>query len=197
MDSSRQPLEKERMRDFVAFAADVHRRNHKWWFTVAGVKLIRDYGELLMLAVSELAEAMEGLRKSKPGAPLMDDKLPHRRMEEVELADTVIRLTDSSVGLETGLDTSVIDSRDDLPRTTPAANLLEIVKAIGHADDALLRNNRMSAKRYISVAISLCYDYAAHYGLDLDGAIDEKMAYNDNRVDHTYAARAAAGGKNF
>lgn len=185
------------MRDFYAFANDVHTRNHKWWFTVAGVKLIRDYGELLMLAVSELAEAMEGVRKSKPGAPLMDDKLPHRRMEEVELADTVIRLTDSSVGLETGLDVSIINNRADMSRDTPAANLLEIVKAITRADDMLLRDERAAARTYISMAISLCYDYAAHYGLDLDGAIDQKMAYNDNRADHSYAARAAAGGKNF
>ncbi len=185
------------MRDFVAFAADVHSRNHKWWFTETGDRLERDYGELLMLAVSELAEAMEGLRKSKPGAPLMDDKLPHRPMEEVELADTVIRLTDSSVGLETGLNTDIIANRDDLPRQTPAANLLEITKSITRADDMLLRNERAAARFHISVAISRCYDYAAHYGHDLDGAIDEKMAYNDNRADHTYAARAAAGGKNF
>lgn len=43
----------------------------------------------LMLAVSELAEAMEGDRKG-----LMDDKLPHRTMMEVELADAVIRICD-------------------------------------------------------------------------------------------------------
>jgi len=43
----------------------------------------------LMLCVSELAEAMEGLRKG-----LMDDKLPHRKMAEVELADAVIRIFD-------------------------------------------------------------------------------------------------------
>jgi len=43
----------------------------------------------LMLCVSELAEAMEGLRKN-----LMDDKLPHRKMAEVELADALIRIFD-------------------------------------------------------------------------------------------------------
>lgn len=185
------------MRDFNAFAADVHRRNHKWWFNEADERLERDYGELLMLAVSELAEAMEGVRKSKPGAPLMDDKLSHRPMEEVEIADTVIRLTDSSVGLNIGLDRSIIDNREDLKRATPAANLLEITKRICAVDDMLLRGDHYAARIYISVAISLCYDYAAHYGLDLDGAIDEKLAYNDNRVDHTYAARKAAGGKAF
>lgn len=49
----------------------------------------RDDGTFLMLMVSEIAEAMEGLRKN-----LMDDKLPHRKMAEVEMADAVIRIAD-------------------------------------------------------------------------------------------------------
>ena len=51
--------------------------------------LQRNKGELLMLIVSEISEAMEGERKN-----LMDDKLPHRRMAEVELADALIRIFD-------------------------------------------------------------------------------------------------------
>jgi len=43
----------------------------------------------LMLVVTELAEAMEGLRKG-----LQDDKLSHRKMAEVELADALIRIFD-------------------------------------------------------------------------------------------------------
>lgn len=43
----------------------------------------------LVLSHSELSEAMEGHRKG-----LMDDKLPHRSMLEVELADAVIRIAD-------------------------------------------------------------------------------------------------------
>lgn len=180
------------MRDFIAFAADVHRRNRKWWYDEAGVLQERDFGELMMLAVSEQAEAMEGVRKS-----LQDDKLPHRIMEEVEIADTVIRLVDSSVGFKIGLDLEIINTRDAMPRKTKAANLLEIVKCITHVDEALLMGWTTRAQVAISGAISMCYDYALQYGLDLDGAIDEKMAYNDTRVDHTYAARKAAGGKAF
>jgi len=46
-----------------------------------------------MLMVSEISEAMEGERKS-----LQDDKLPHRRMAEVELADALIRIFDYAGG---------------------------------------------------------------------------------------------------
>lgn len=52
----------------------------------------------LMLSVSELAEAMEGHRKG-----LKDDKLPHRSMLEVELADTVIRVFDLAGALDMDL----------------------------------------------------------------------------------------------
>lgn len=47
------------------------------------------FSNKLMLIVSEVAEAMEGDRKD-----LMDDKLPHRKMREVELADAYIRICD-------------------------------------------------------------------------------------------------------
>mgnify|MGYP006349668133 FL=1 len=47
----------------------------------------RNVPEMLMLVVSEVVEGLEGHRKN-----LMDDKLPHRPMLEVELADAVIRI---------------------------------------------------------------------------------------------------------
>lgn len=43
----------------------------------------------LCLVHSEVSEALEGMRKG-----LMDDKLPLRPMEEVELADTLLRIFD-------------------------------------------------------------------------------------------------------
>lgn len=88
----------------------------------------RPVPELLMLCVSELAEAMEGARKD-----LMDDHLTHRKMLEVELADTVIRVFDMAGGL----------------------------------------------------------------GLDIGGAIAEKLAYNCQRADHKPENRAKEGGKKF
>ena len=61
-----------------------------WWNDPrSGERIQRNTGEMLMLITSEVAEAMEGHRKD-----LMDDKLPHRKMFEVELADAVIRIFD-------------------------------------------------------------------------------------------------------
>lgn len=63
-----------------------------WWLAKDGSDLRANpftFSNKLMLTVSELSECMEGDRKS-----LMDDKLPHRPMREVELADAVIRIFD-------------------------------------------------------------------------------------------------------
>lgn len=53
----------------------------------------------LCLTHSEISEAMEGHRKG-----LADDKLPHRDMIEVELADAVIRIADlaGAMGFDLG-----------------------------------------------------------------------------------------------
>lgn len=64
-----------------------------WWIDPKTGAPLQDnqfiFSTKLMLIVSEVAEAMEGDRKN-----LQDDKLPHRPMREVELADAVIRIFD-------------------------------------------------------------------------------------------------------
>ncbi len=55
----------------------------------------RNKGELLALIHSEISEALEGERKD-----LMDDKLPHRKMAEVELVDAIIRILDYAGGFD-------------------------------------------------------------------------------------------------
>ena len=69
---------------------------------------------------------MEGVRKG-----IMDDHLPHRKMEEVEHADAIIRI----------------------------------------------------------------FDYAGGHGLDVGGALVEKLKYNISRADHQVENRAKEGGK--
>ena len=88
----------------------------------------RNVPTLLMLCVSELAEAMEGDRKG-----LMDDHLPTRPMLEVELADCLIRIFDMAGGL----------------------------------------------------------------GIDVAGAMLEKLQYNTNRADHKKQNREAENGKTY
>jgi NTP pyrophosphatase (non-canonical NTP hydrolase) len=72
------------------YASQVHEANKTWWVDPqTGQRIERNKGEQQMLIVSEIAEAMEGVRKN-----LMDDHLPHRTMEEVEMADALIRILD-------------------------------------------------------------------------------------------------------
>ena len=77
--------------DFLSYMCHGSAKAAGWWDNP------REVGTMLMLAVSEIAEAMEGHRKNQ-----MDDKLPHRPMIEVEIADCIIRLLDICRGL--GLD---------------------------------------------------------------------------------------------
>lgn len=86
------------------FAADCHAASRRaGWYTdlATGRALDRNVPEMLCLIHSEISEAMEGYRKSKPGKVLMDDKLPHRPMAEVELADAMIRIGDLAAFLDT------------------------------------------------------------------------------------------------
>lgn len=46
-------------------------------------------------------------------------------------------------------------------------------------------------------ALIRIFDYAGGHNLDIQGAFEEKMAYNAKRVDHTHAHRFAEGGKKF
>lgn len=84
-----------------------HEDNKQWWNDpLTGHRIIRNKGELLMLIVSEIAEAMEGERKD-----LMDDHLPSRKMAEVELADALIRLFDYAGAFGYDLDGAVSEKR--------------------------------------------------------------------------------------
>lgn len=58
----------------------------------------------IALMHTELSEAVEGIRKNA-----MDDKLPHRPMEEVELADALIRILDDAGAYNFDLGGAVVE----------------------------------------------------------------------------------------
>lgn len=93
-----------------------------------GEDIKRNFGEVLMLMVSELAEALEADRKG-----LMDDKLPDRDGREVELADCVIRIFDTAAAL--GLD-------------VPGAIIEKNRYNRQRADHRLSERNKSNGKRY-------------------------------------------------
>jgi hypothetical protein len=154
-----------------------------WWHDInTGEPLKRNQKQLKMLIISELAEAMEGLRKD-----LMDDKLPHRKMEEVELADFVIRVCDFLGGTKRAFDQEgylmYAESDDIASGDNRAALLYDMVTNV--------------CSNFYELALATASRYALRFDLDLQGAIDEKIAFNAKRADHKPANRAAAGGKKF
>lgn len=99
-----------------------------WWHDIKKTKtmmpLDRNVGEMIALEHSELSEALEGFRRNK-----MDDHLPHRTSEEVELADAVIRIFDHARGR--GLDITGAIIEKQLYNTVRADHKVEARQAEG------------------------------------------------------------------
>lgn len=108
------------MNSITDLQKDIHDSNvvAGWWTDLeTGINLANEarkgtrlgkaiVAEKLCLIHSEVSEAMEGARKNLP-----DDKLPHRPMIEVELADAVIRILDLCGALELDIDGAINEKR--------------------------------------------------------------------------------------
>lgn len=168
-----------------------------WWSDLkTGERIDRNVGELLMLVVTELSEAADGLNNS-----LMDDKLPHRQMVEVELADTAIRIFDLGGGLglnmhgafnavgETDLNALHRGSH------TPNDYLLRIIGFVSQAMEHHRKSRPNLAAYSLAVALHGIFILGELLELDVMGAVAEKRAFNKSRQDHSREARLADGGK--
>lgn len=161
----------------------IHGNNQRWWSDLTtGEPIKRDRRELLMLTVSEVSEGMEGVRKN-----LKDDKLVHREMIEVEMADAYIRLLDLAGGF--GIELEVRDFTFDVPNNVAAA-LFNLVKMIVLCEDPSLDYR-------ISTTLGYIRCFCEVKGYDLHGALEEKLTFNKSRLDHTREARLAENGKRF
>lgn len=83
-----------------------HRAAANWW-KPGDTDHPFHFSNKLMLIVSEIAEAMEGDRKG-----IKDDKLTHRDMREVELADAVIRIFDLAGGYKMDLAGAIVEKME-------------------------------------------------------------------------------------
>lgn len=86
-------MNNEQVKSMRELQIEIHQGNvNAGWWTNLATGLPKPKGDVteilakLALVHSEVSEATEGVRKD-----LMDDKLPHRKMAEVELADAFIR----------------------------------------------------------------------------------------------------------
>lgn len=148
----------------------------------------RNRGEMYCLMHSELSEAMEGYRKS-----LQDDKLPHRPMIEVELADFVIRLADYAAYRK------LVEQVRGAVNMWPGfeiGNIAEVLACV-HASVSYALAQQWNEDAHLGGALGLVVRIADHLGLDLEGAVYEKMAFNSNRPDHKRENRKLANGKRF
>lgn len=176
------------MNELDKLAREVHAENINWWRDInTGQLYKRNRGELIMLIVTEFAEAVEGIRKN-----LMDDKLPRRRMEEVEMADAVIRILDFAGGYNVPL--------VDLPLTydyirAVTDNKCEAVMFMSREIIRAHGTTPAGVTDALSATILLVRAYCSKHGLDLAGAIVEKRAFNRDRADHKIENRLKEGGK--
>lgn len=181
--------------DYAATATEIHASNIKagWWPADTSQ---RNRGEVMMLIVSEVAEASEGELTNAN-----DDKLPQHKMFDVELADTAIRLFDligaDAMQVEPNMDTRIEVMCDQLSCEDPHYDLMVIVRQVSGAMEGHRKGKLTVYADWLWNALAAVYAVADTYSVDLDGLIAEKRRYNATRSDHQIENRQKEGGKRY
>lgn len=195
----------DRTANLITIAKTIHADNVAagWWTDLhTGESLIgkRNMGELLALVHSEISEGLEGYRKN-----LQDDKLPHRKMLEVELADAAIRLFDILGSMDDSLSREWMtglyadfDEWFDFSELvfSPDTNVGQMLSNI-HFMISLAHGTHIFDDLMFGLWAAMQAILRVGHALDLDlaGALIEKRAYNKTRADHKPENRLKADGK--
>lgn len=156
-----------------------------WWDDMD-----RCFYQTLQLVSTEIAEATEGERKN-----LMDDKLPHRRMGEVELADAVIRLLDMAGRYGWTYTTPRrMHCAFDAPKSIGGQHFF-ITAYIGRLGFKYM--DGLNCDDDYTDLLGLMLEVGKRAGYDVMAALHEKLEYNRTRLDHQRAHRATEHGKKF
>lgn len=196
-------------------ATAVHQGNIDagWWSNPkTGERIERNVGELLCLVHSEVTEAWDGFI-----GDLMDDKLPHRKMVEVEIADAQIRLLDIAGAFAVNLDfepqSSVFDTgttrERPLVQSASCQLLFDTSTAMNniHRDiDRAMEGARKKKKdsdgvlvfnKEVATTFYHLEQLGRYLRLDVRSAMSEKIIFNSQREDHKIENRVLDGGKSF
>ena len=184
------------MIDFNPKAKEIFEQNKAvgWWDDMN-----RCIYQTLQLINTEIAEATEGARKN-----LMDDHLPHRKMEEVELADVLIRTLD--LGGRMGLE---YHGHNDTFRANFIAHTgawsdgrkhLYLVNLVGMFSRVV---NELAPYDVVDESLSAHYtniingvlDFSIAKSYNVISAMEEKLAYNRERQDHKRENRKGEAGQ--
>lgn len=184
-----------------------------WWTDIkTGESTVgtRDFIQMVGLIITEIAEAYEGLDARA------DEKLPDRPALEVELADTFIRMADTSIG--NGVDMIKGFSglfefapwvpSDHLHISGVPDRMMRIILFLSNSIEG--QRKRDFAKRDAEMCKAICAvmtlsselsdsplirSHFNGYRINVRAAINAKRAFNRERPDHKMENRLKEGGK--
>lgn len=174
--------------NIMEFATLLHKENKEkgWWDKPRGIPCLHE------LIVSELSEALEGVRKN-----LQDDHLKQYKAFDVEMADFLIRCFDflgaSEEELQREIDEEPIDDKLILMENMMYAvsSAMVLVRQSGRKDRFIL------ARETLKEALLAVINRGNLFEKDIISLVNEKRSYNKVRPDHIKENRDKEHGKAF